>query len=417
MLHRTPDGRRRLWTLEFVVATSTNFLLNLVFYLLMATMALYAMERFAVEGAAAGLAASIFVLGALVSRLIATRLIESVGNFRVFLTGAVLAVVVAMSYAWAAPIWTLFAVRLLHGLAFGLSHSAVGSIAQMLLPSHRRGEGIGYFSTAATLGTALGPLLAVWTVSLAGYPILFLGVTIVQVLVAVSALWFRRLPRQPPERSGQAKRSDEEASRRSTGASLSASPDARTGQWDLFSRLLPIGSIAFVQSLAYASIVAFIGTHTVSQGLGNMSGLFFLVYAAAVILVRLVAGRVTDRRGASSVYYPALVLYVLGLVLVAISNTPVVLLVGAVALGFGYGSLLPTGQTVAMNVTPEGHKGASFAWYFLFVDLGFGVGPVLLGGLVGAWGTTVTFLASSALVVCVGVMFATLIPDRYKRVG
>ena len=58
----------RIWTRTFVLATVVNFLVSLVFFMLMVTMATYAGERFSASDSVAGLAASIFIVGALVVR-------------------------------------------------------------------------------------------------------------------------------------------------------------------------------------------------------------------------------------------------------------------------------------------------------------------------------------------------------------
>src|SRR5690606_39377491 len=54
----------RLWTRELLTAVVVNTLTMLVFYLLMTTMALYAAQRFAASDSLAGLASSMFIVGA-----------------------------------------------------------------------------------------------------------------------------------------------------------------------------------------------------------------------------------------------------------------------------------------------------------------------------------------------------------------
>src|SRR5690606_40356349 len=61
------------------LAVVVNTLTMLVFYLLMTTMALYAAQRFAASDSLAGLASSMFIVGAVLGRLVAGPLIGSRG--------------------------------------------------------------------------------------------------------------------------------------------------------------------------------------------------------------------------------------------------------------------------------------------------------------------------------------------------
>ena len=92
------SARERLWTRELVLASVTNLLLGLVFYLLMTTMALYAASRFHASDSLSGLAASMFVIGATVARLFAGNLVDLVGRRRVLLICLVVVLLASASY-------------------------------------------------------------------------------------------------------------------------------------------------------------------------------------------------------------------------------------------------------------------------------------------------------------------------------
>ena len=71
----------RLWTRNFVLAIVTNLFISMVFYLLMTSMALYAVERFQASDSAAGFASSAFIVGSLVARLFAGFGMHPVGFY------------------------------------------------------------------------------------------------------------------------------------------------------------------------------------------------------------------------------------------------------------------------------------------------------------------------------------------------
>ena len=387
--------------MTFAGAVAVNFLLNLVFYILMTTMALYAIGQFRADGTVAGLTASIFVLGALITRLLATRLIVSIGPRRTFLLGAALSVVLSLAYFVASPLWVLIVVRCLHGAGFGLAHSAIGGIAQSVLPRQRRGEGTGYFATASTLGSAFGPMVGLAAIQLGGYQGMFVLVATASLVALSLAMLLRRA--ESPDALGAGRQQSAEAD--------GGVAPVRLSQAKALWAILPIGSVAFVQSLAYSGVAAFAGVHSLGLGGSAATGTFFIVYASAVVLVRIFGGKVLDRHGPATVFYPSISVYLVALVLVALAPTVPVLLLGAFLLGLGYGSLLPTGQTIAVQLLPQGQSGVAFSWFFIFVDLGFGVGPLLMGFLVTLTDTRTMILISCSTVLLAGLLFRTLVPQ------
>ena len=74
-----------LWTRDFTFVFIINFLVALVFYLLMITMAPYAIYRFDASSGVAGLATGIFIFGSLVGRFLIGRVIDGVGSRKVMI--------------------------------------------------------------------------------------------------------------------------------------------------------------------------------------------------------------------------------------------------------------------------------------------------------------------------------------------
>lgn len=67
------NHKPKLWTKDFLIVSSANFFLFLTFYVLMVTLTIYTMDNFHASQAQAGLASSIFVLGAVLVRPIAGK--------------------------------------------------------------------------------------------------------------------------------------------------------------------------------------------------------------------------------------------------------------------------------------------------------------------------------------------------------
>ena len=179
----------RLWNKDFTVAGISVFLLRVLPW---SPRWYYAVQRFAAGEAEAGLASTAFVLG-LRSRPLAGKLLDVVGRRRMLTLSLVLAATVSLAYFVVDTLWLFILSRLVHGMLFGMGHTALNAAAQDLIPPARRSEGSGYFAASMTLASALGPLIAIASVDRFGYPTLF-GISLAFSLVALLGLPFLRLP-------------------------------------------------------------------------------------------------------------------------------------------------------------------------------------------------------------------------------
>ena len=390
--------QRRLWTKEFILAFIVNILMCFPFYLLMTSMALYAADRFHAGEAMSGFASSAFIAGAVLARAGAGPLLDRVGRRRTMLVGLAVIALMAALYLPAGDLWAVLVIRAVHGIAFGVANTALYSAVQFLFPASRRGEGSGYFGASTSLAAALGPFLAVWLVTDFGYSWLFAANLVISVLGLLSGI-FLRVPEDGTAFGSQDKTAATSMVRLSTFLNLATMPVALT---------------MMLAGLAYSVVLTFLAGYTAAMGHPETAGAFFLVFAAAMLLSRLFLGRLQDARGDNSVIYPLLALFAVGLGLVAWAPNTWVILAAAMPMGVGFGSLLPSIQTVVVKQVPATRVSVAIATFFILLDGGTAVGPVLLGSvqpLIGASG--VYWLAM--LVVLAAMLVYTVAHGRLPR--
>ena len=222
---RNPQPRVPLWTKDFALGTLVNFLLMVNYYGLMVVVADYAMKTYGAPASLAGLAASIFIIGALVARLVSGRIMDRVGRKRLLVLGAAFEVAFSLLYLADLGIAPLFAIRLLHGIAYGACSTTIGTIVTALVPHARKGEGVGYYMLSVTLGAAIGPFLGMFLAQNAGYQVLFATTAAVAGDTRPRGRWgvrpCARLPRAPPAPAAfQLPRSQRAAHRRRVCAAV-----------------------------------------------------------------------------------------------------------------------------------------------------------------------------------------------------
>src|SRR5690625_2123743 len=110
--------------------------------MLLVTMSVYSINNFHASESQAGFAASIFVLGAVLVRPIAGKIINTVGKKKLLVIGLAFFLGMTLLYFPIQNLSLLFLIRFIHGFSFGISTTAAGTIAAEIIPSARRGEGM-----------------------------------------------------------------------------------------------------------------------------------------------------------------------------------------------------------------------------------------------------------------------------------
>ena len=352
-------GRKpALWTKDFILVSVSNFLLFISFYMLMVIMAVYSVEHFHASESEAGFAASIFVLGAVLVRPIAGKIINAVGKKKLLVIGLAFFLGMTLLYFPIQNLSLLFLIRFIHGFAFGISTTATGTIAAEIIPNSRRGEGMGYFSTSMNLAMAIGPFLGLMINQYFQGTTIFAVTSIFAVIALVTALLLR-----VPELAGR-----------------NAVTEKGFRITDYFEKTtVPIGILMALMGLVYSSILTYLSTYAIEINLVDAASFFFVMYAVFLLLSRPITGRMFDVKGENAVIYPSILLFGIGLWILSQSTLGITLLIAGAVIGVGFGTLQSSAQTIAINQAPRHRVGLVTATYFVFFDFGVGVGPLILG--------------------------------------
>lgn len=355
--------KTKLWTKEYIIIALVNFLAAMNFYLLMIIVSEYAMNKFNAPSSQAGFAASIFIMGALVARLFAGKWLARVGYKKMLCVGIIASIVMTLTYFGVNSIFLLLVVRLFHGATFGIISTSAATIVADIIPKERSGEGIGYYSLSQTLATAIGPFFGMLLSMHGSYSIIFAVCTIASVISLVIApfLSLRKMELTEEQMNGI------------QGFKLSNFIE---------SGAVPISIICMLIYLCYSSIVSFLTVYAKAINLVDAASFFFIVYAILVLITRPAVGRLFDSKGENSVMYPAIFLFAIGMLLFSHSCHAHTLLLAAALIGLGLGAIQSSTQAIAVKITPPHRLGLANSTYFMFADIGMGIGPLLVGFII-----------------------------------
>lgn len=375
-----------LFTKDFLLAIVINLLLATVFFILITGLAVYAAEEFAAGETAAGFAASAFVVGALGARIFAGKYVNFLGRRRTVLVCLIVYVLAGLAYLWVDSYAMLIALRAVHGISFGFGQTALNAGVFAMIPASRRGEGAGYYLLANSLPPAIGPLAAIQLTQRYDFWAMFLAVTLVSVIGLVFSL-FLRLPEDNPWRTTLREK-------------LTLRPR------DIIEpRAFKISLVAMLLGIGFASVMTFLNGYARSLNMVDAASLFFVIYAGAVLVSRLFMGRIQDRYGDNWAVYPAVIFYIIAMVLLAWAPNQGVLLAAGVLAGFGFGSLLPVLQAIIASDLPAHRTSIGISTFFIMLDAGFGFSPLLLGPLVSFADYRFMYTACAGVVVVSLVLY------------
>ena len=408
-----PDTQQqeKLWSKDFTLGTAVNFLLMVNYYGLMVVVADYAMKTYNAPAATAGLAASIFIIGALIARLASGRIMDRVGRKRLLVLGAVFEVGFSILYLAGVGFWLLFVLRLLHGIAYGACSTTIGTIVTALVPNNRKGEGVGYYMLSVTLGAAIGPFLGMALTQYAGFQTLFVVTASVAgvCLLAAAQLHVPEMPTTDAEVAEKASNIVREERTEQAGGFRVPRPHIANY---LETSVVPISAVCALLFFCYSSLLAFLTPFAAESGLETPASFFFVVYAIATFVTRPFTGKLFDRKGDRVVMIPAFIAFIFGMGLLATVYQPAAMLAAAALLGFGVGTVQAGGLALAVRIAPDNRLSLANSTFYILLDVGVGVGPLLLGIVQPLWGYRGLFEAMSA--VAIVALIAYLLVSRKK---
>jgi MFS family permease len=335
-----------------------------------------------------GIVVGSFSIGVLIVRPWVGHAVDTRGRRPTLLLGGLLVAVMSPLYIWLTALAALIAVRIFHGIGLSAFTSGSTTLVADLSPPGRRTEFLGYLSTAGILAFALGPLAGIEIVERWGFRALFFAVT----ACALAAL--------------------------ACGAGLSSRPrpPARTSRADyrkaLVRRdvLVPTATLLMV-TLAHGGLFAFVPI-LLEDRLSFDFGLFFVAYAAASLVIRLVVGRIARLWGDGPLVWAGLALYAAGLALVPLVHDRLSMVLPAVLLGVGFGAYQPAVYGIVANAASDRTRGMVLSMFLAAFDAGMSLGGLVSGPVVASHGiptllhglSVVPLAAAAVFVVGLGWM-------------
>lgn len=368
----------RLWSRNFVLVFTSALLMFFAFFMLVPVLPFYLMQGLGATEAVAGIILSLYTVAGVLIRPFSGFMVDKFSRKPFFLLCYGVLTVVFAGYVWGGTLFLFALLRVVHGMFYGTCSVSSSTLAIDVLPSERRGEGIGYFGVASNIAMAIGPMTGLMLYeSWHSFELLF------WVACAISAVgwgitWAIRSPERPP-------------------------CDAPVGVVSL-DRFVLLKGLSLAPALCsigvgYGVVMNYIGLYGVQMGYGRGSGLFFMIQAAGIIGARIFAAQAVDRGKIAQMGYMGLGFVALGYGLFSMVHFESVYYLCALLLGLGYGYIIPAFQTMFVQMAPHSRRGTAMSTYYISWDVGIGVGIAMGGWLIKGIGFYWLFALCGVVVV------------------
>ncbi|MCQ2085263.1 MAG: MFS transporter [archaeon] len=358
---------QELFTKNFFLDTGACFCCTVNYFVLLITIVGFSETEFGASAGEAGLAAGIYVIGGLLSRLTLGKYIELVGRKRMLVIGLLLAFAISFAYFFVNSLAMLYAVRFIHGMAYGISSTGMSDIIAKIIPATRRGEGLGYYYLGITAASAIGPMLGLILAEGTNFNRVFTVGVVMYAVAAILALMMN-VPEEvlTEEQKREAKRFN-------------------------FSNLiqvdaLPLAITVMIFYFSYSGVLSFIASYTEGTNLEEVATYYYLAVSCGTFISRLTTGKIYDRKGPNIIIIPGYIAFAVSMTVFATTTVPALFMVAGFFMGYGISIIFSICQAIVVSRAPPHRYGVTSSTFSAMNDLGTGLGPSILGVLAATVG-------------------------------
>lgn len=398
----TEVKKDRLFTRDYIFTCIAAFMMSFSFFILVPTLPLYLKDTFAISPALVGVVLSCYVVAVLSVRPMTGFVADALPRKKVYIVSYAIFVLSFTGYFFITQSLVLFILlRIFHGFSFGMLTTAGNTLVIDVMPSSRRGEGLGYYGVTNNLAMAFGPMVGLFVISAGSYTLLFLT-SLLTGIVGLTLGAFVRVPRRE----------------------LAPLREFKLSADRFFLKEGVRACIAFFMlAIPYGMTTSYMAMYADSAGIKQNAGLFFTVMAAGLIASRLNSGKRVDRGYITETITMGIVIAFVGAMGEAVLSTVaawnivagyVTYFVTAFLFGYGYGTMFPAYNTLFINLAPHTRRATANATYLTGWDVGIG-GGMLLGGYISEYAYSYCYMIGAALVVVALIFFSRVVTPHFHK--
>ena len=312
----------------------------------------------------------LFTLGALMSRFFSGKIADRAGRKIVMVFGTAVTAIAGFLYVMLGAVsdystgmlgvWLFLALRFFHGLSTGFRPIGSSALLTDIVPHDRRGEALGFLGVAGNEGMAGGPAIGSYLAVEWGYDSMFLASSFLGIL---SLLFTLKLPETLPN------------SRKVIWSDLNVfkGKNFDIAAWPAALSLLPV-------ALSFGVFLTI--TPNFVDDLGyKYKGVFNTIIVVASILMRLFAGKASDKYGRKPLLAIGGLFLFVGMGILSIATTQLEAAVGGIVYGLSIGINMPTVFAWTTDLSPKEKIALGIGTTLVALEIGIGFGAFVSGSM------------------------------------
>lgn len=299
-----------------------------------------------------------WTISAMLLRPLSGKMADVVGRKFVILIGVLMSILSAFFYPLATYLLFFFFLRFLHGFSAGFQPTGASALAADLIPEKIRGEAMGFFSISISLGFGIGQYLSSPLKHLLGMNGLFYAVALFGLL---SLLLLITVKETKPRRSD-----------------FKIQDIIPLPAEIIAPEVFVPAAVMFLITICTGFYMLLIPDITVHLGIEN-KGLFFFTHMVSSLVVRYLAGRLSDRIGRRKSTILGLLVFMIATVCMMVVHSWQLFLFCGFLYGVGTGIISPTIMAWTTDLSHPEKKGRGLATMWMGLEFGLMIGA--FGGM------------------------------------
>ena len=349
-------SEEKLWNRNYIMVLVVCTLSAFSFYTNQTILSKYLMNDIGATMTLAGTIVGLFSLTSLFTRPFCGLMADRMNKVLLMMISNILMTVGLIGFAFAKSIPLFIVMRIINGLGFAIGSTAQVALCTCFIPKNRMGEGIGYMGLSMVLASATAPGLGIAIANAINMKAVFL-VSAAMPVAGCLLLMFMHSDAAKPKNEKKFIRFEDII------------------EWHAWAFSLCGGMFSFINGIINAYIVLYSDL----RGIKDVS-LYFTVYAICLFVVRPLSGKLMDQKGIRLTVLPAMLLTAVSMIILSQSTTFAMIILSAVLRAVGQGTAQPSLQAGCINYIGRDRSGVATSTYYLFGDVGQGIGP-MLGGM------------------------------------
>lgn len=391
----------KLVTSSYCFILAANFLLYFGFWLLIPVLPFYLSEVFSAGNSTIGIILSCYTVAALCIRPFSGYFLDSFARKPLYLMAYFIFMTMFAGYIIAGSLTLFIMFRIIQGVSFGMVTVGGNTVVIDIMPSSRRGEGLGYYGLSNNIAMAVGPMSGLFLHDAEMSFTTIFCCSLGSCMAGFVCASLVKTPYKPPVRREP--------------ISL-----------DRFILLkgIPAGISLLLLSIPYGMTTNYVAMYAKQIGINATTGFFFTFMAIGMAISRIFSGKIVDRGKITQVISAGLYLVVFSffllsacVYLISWNNMVCTIVFFSVALllGVGFGIMFPAYNTLFVNLAPNSQRGTATSTYLTSWDVGIGIG-MLTGGYIAEVSTfDKAYLFGACLTIVSMLYFNGKVAPNYHK--